>query len=195
MFDGLVEEAPLDFNAPSVVLVQDRQQMVIEPTQPPHDLWRAGAIAADLGQAKLDIGRPPGGGHASARSAVGVDDERRPGSAAGELDQECLDPVEGLHGGGGVVDGRRQRADGDVDEHSQGERRVLIDRSLPGHDEHAARQRGLRIGPGAADAEHMAAGDDVFADQRHDLDETARSLGHAQQRGPVDGGDDRRRPL
>ena len=46
-----------------------------------------------------------------------------------------------LRRGRRVVDRRRQRADRDVDEHAQRERRILVDRALDAERDHAARLR------------------------------------------------------
>jgi hypothetical protein len=97
-------------------------------------------VAADLDQPELDVVGPAGRRHEPARRPAGVDDERRPRVAGGELDEQRLDPVERLDRGRRVVDRRRQRADGDVDEHAERERRVLVDRPLAREHEHAPGQ-------------------------------------------------------
>ena len=113
--------------------------------------------------------------------------------AGGELDEQRLDAVERLDRGRRVVDRGRQRADGDVDEHADRERRVLVDRPLAREHEHAPRQRGVGRGLAVADPEHHLARAEVLADHRDDLHEAAGLLGEAQQRGAVDRGDHGRR--
>ena len=114
--------------------------------------------------------------------------------ARGELDEQRLDPVERLDRGRRVVDRGRQRADGDVDEHADRERRVLVDRPLAREHEHAPGERRVGVGAAVADPEHDAARAEVLADHRDHLDEAAGLVREAQQRGAVDRGDHGRRP-
>ena len=140
----------------------DGQQVLQHRAHAAADLDRAGAVAADLANARSStssqLGRAPHDPHVARRVAR----ERRLEVAAGELAHQHLEHVERLHGRRRVVDGGRQRADRRVDDDPHRERRVLLDRPLV-----RDRRRGAqlaRVEPAAVDAQQLAVRAHVLTD-------------------------------
>ena len=114
--------------------------------------------------------------------------------ASVQLDEQRLDAVDRLHRRRRVVHRRRQRADGDVDEHAQRERRILVHGPLAREHQHTPRER--RVGlPLRAEQPQRGVGPDVLADRGHDLDERAGLVRQPEQHAPIDRGQHRRRAV
>jgi hypothetical protein len=103
-----------------------------------------------------------------------------------DLQQQVLDVVEHLDGGGRVVDGRRERPDGDVDQDAEGEGRVLLDGPLPPEGEHApqAPPQGRWRRPVDLDQDGPV-GDEV-ADRVRQVEDAVAPAGQGQQPARVD---------
>ena len=89
---------------------------VVDRLQPSRDLDGLPAVVADLGEPELQVVGPGRRRYATARLVILVEDERGTRTAAAELDEQVLDPVEDLDRGGGIVDRGRQCSDRDVNE-------------------------------------------------------------------------------
>src|SRR5689334_22144874 len=114
-------------------------EFVEQPVEAPDHLRRVGAVPDDLGQREHQQ---------SVKGAqLPLEPDRSAGihSQAGRVEptardgQEVADAVDGLDPGRGVIDGRGQRADRDVNELPEAERRILHESALaadeeePGH--------------------------------------------------------------
>ena len=148
-----------------------------ERAHPARHLRRIGAVAAQLRQRQLEQLAPAGDGMDDAQRPVLREEAADVEVAADEVVQQGLECVDRLRRRRRVVDGRRQRAQGDVHDRADRVGRVLRDRALLG-EQHGALQLAAADGRvAAADAEQRRAGAHVAADRDRQLDDRLRLRG------------------
>src|SRR4051794_24201050 len=104
--------------------------------QPPSDLRRARPGLTDLVEREMDVRLPRHHRYLEPNDALIVSMEAIRKWPARELAQAVVEPVDRLHGGRRIEERRvRERPLGDVDEHAQAVRHVLLERSFEAQDD------------------------------------------------------------
>jgi hypothetical protein len=159
--------------------------------QAAHDLRAVGAVADDLGEGQVD---ETGDARLAAVETDGpgvvVVPTRRVG-AIGHGGEQVDDPIDGLHPGRRVVDRRRQRAYGDVDELAQREAGVLDEGPFATEEETGDHRVAVdRMGSGRVDAGQRTGRADVLPHLDEHLDPRVVRGCELDERGVVDRLDD-----
>ena len=166
-------------------------QVLQQRPHAPHDLDRVRAAVPDLVEGEDQEVLPLRDREHEAEAPPPVAHAPRREVHPAEAEQEVLHLVEGLHGGRGVVDGRRERLDRDVHEDADRVLGVLLERALrPEPDEPP--QPALGHGPPpAVDAQERHAVDERVADRPRHRDDRPFPPGERDEALHVDGLDDR----
>lgn len=106
-----------------------REQVAQQALDALPDPYLTGARLDDLVDGQRHVVLPVREPQQHAQVALGVGDLAYLEVAADQHPQQALLAVEGLDGRRGVVDRRRQGPQGDVDQHAQRERGVLLERA------------------------------------------------------------------
>jgi hypothetical protein len=127
------------------VLRKDRVTQVLQQgSQPAGDLDRRSSVLADLRDGKREEVGPVEGRDHHPNSSAFVAEDGPPRERTGtDLAKQDLEIVEHLHGGRGVVHGRRERSCGHVDHHPDCEGRILFDRPLDPEHDHVIQSVGI----------------------------------------------------
>ena len=108
-------------------------QVLEHGPQPPRDLEVRRAVEPDLAAGELHEVIPVRRTVDDAQIAGGVVDHVVVQMTPADGAQQAVELVERQHGGGGIVDGARQRLDRDVDDDAEGEGGILLDGALGAH--------------------------------------------------------------
>src|SRR5262245_58233900 len=172
--DRAIEQGLLGTQGGATIVWQRLQKVLDHGAQAPRDLDILRAIEADFAAAQmheiLPVRSPENLAQLAGLVPDGVVVKMPPAGHA----QQALQLIDGEHGGRRVVDGLRQRLDGDVDDDAKGEQGILLDGALGAERDRAPQSRLVDRAGAAIEQEEGFAHADEIAHARHEFDDPVR---------------------